>query len=70
MLKSLKKLFNRKHEKSKDCDHLFFPHYDGTIDRKYPIGQKCALCNHFNSNEDLGITFDLEELKKQHNAKW
>lgn len=39
------------------CDHIYFPYYDQTIDRKFPIGQQCALCKKFNSNEQLGIDF-------------
>lgn len=45
--------FFRKNEKQEkqECDHLYFPHEDG----EWVIGQKCFLCDKFNSCEELGI---------------
>tara|TARA_B100002019_G_C20787497_1_gene365105 strand:- start:230 stop:451 length:222 start_codon:yes stop_codon:yes gene_type:complete len=53
-----------------ECDHIFYPHYDNVS--KHPIGQLCILCDKFNSNEEIGITYDLDELKRKHgiNKDW
>lgn len=53
-----------------ECDHIFYPYYNEKVDPSHPIGQACCLCDKFNSNEELGITFDLEEFKKKHNVSW
>jgi len=63
-----KKLFSKlsRQRQVQPCDHVFFPYYDETVNRRYPIGQRCALCHKFNSNEELGISFDHIDIEKKH----
>ncbi len=50
ILNLLRNLFSKTEKpKEKECDHLYYPVIDGDI----PVGQRCVLCEQFNSVEDM-----------------
>lgn len=57
-----KRIFKRK-PKEVECDHIYYPAYDGNGYHYTNItGQECILCGRFNSLEDMGISFEPFKL--------
>lgn len=46
-------LFQKKEKRTEECDHTFFPYRDSS-NKIY--GQKCSICQHINSLEDMNLT--------------
>lgn len=50
ILNFFRNLFSKTEKpKGKECDHLYYPVIDGDT----PLGQRCVLCQQFNSVEDM-----------------